>query len=376
MRAGRGMTDDAEEKGSDGDVIIDVDDAEEFAPIDSAPEPTDIVSPFSPGSFFGDRFRIDEILGVGAMGTVFRATDLRSTKPVALKILLKRAHNAEARDRFAREAEILSHLDDPGIVRIRGFGHASGKIPWLAMELLEGETLGARIRRKGEIATEELVPIVRAVCATLQAAHEAGVIHRDLKPDHIFFQPRNPASLVKIIDFGLSSATMGKKLTRTGTVIGTPRYMAPELLSSARNASPASDIYALAITVFEALTGESPFAASDQGQLLGAILQGKTKPLSEHRPDLPPEVDAVLKRAMSKEPTERPAPLDFAEEFASATGVSGARRPRFSSYDELPALTDLPQATPAARRTTYLLLAVVGTLVAVAGGLVGYFMLR
>ncbi|MCA9614679.1 MAG: protein kinase, partial [Myxococcales bacterium] len=115
-----------------------------------APEPTEVVDPFSPGFFFGDRFRIDAPLGTGAMGAVYRATDLRTQQPVALKVLLRDKQDGEGRQRFAREAQILSDLDHPGVVGIRGFGHAKS-VPWLAMELVEGETLGQRIRRAGKL---------------------------------------------------------------------------------------------------------------------------------------------------------------------------------------------------------------------------------
>lgn len=326
---------------------------------------TDVVAPFSQGSFFGDRFRIDDILGTGAMGTVFRATDLKSDDTVALKVLLKARHDEDARERFAREVEILSSLNHPSIVGIRGFGHAHGRVPWLAMELIEGESLGSMVRRAGALQPNDFQPILKAICEPLDVAHLAGVVHRDLKPDHVLVTDDRR---VKIIDFGLSSIAKGKKLTATGTVIGTPRYMAPELLSSARNASSASDVYALAVITYEALTGESPFTASDHGQLLGAIMQGKTQPLSAHLPDYP-AIDDLLKRAMAKDPEQRPkSAREFANAFALAAGVRPSHTGGFS--------TQRNSQVSVPKTASWVGWAIGGVIAAIIGGVVGYFFLR
>ena len=338
---------------------------ERFPRYDEADNPeTDVVAPFSEGSFFGDRFRIDEILGVGAMGTVFRATDLKTDQSVALKVLLKARHDEDARDRFEREVEILGALDHPSIVSVRGFGHAHGRVPWLAMELVQGESLGTLIRQFGALRPNDFQPLLKAICEPLQVAHDAGVVHRDLKPDHVLVTDDRR---VKLIDFGLSSLATGKKLTATGTVIGTPRYMAPELLASARNASPASDVYALAVITYEALTGESPFTASDHGQLLGAIMQGKTQPLSAHLPEYP-AIDELLQRAMAKDPEQRPSsPRDFANAFALAAGVRPSHTGGFSTARREPA----PRSYEG-----WMWLAIGGVVAAIIGGVVGYYFLR
>ena len=196
------------------------------------------------------------------------------------------------------------------------------------MELVEGETLGERIRRDGRIPPEELVPVVDAVCDALQAAHDAGVIHRDLKPDHVYLP--SAGYPVRLLDFGLSAAVNTKKLTATNTVLGTPRYMAPEQIASAKNAGPAADIYSLGVIVYECLAGVSPFAASDQGKLLGAILHNRIEPLERVCPELPMEMGGVLSRAMAKTPEARFAtPRELADAFADAAGVR-VSRPRFS----------------------------------------------
>lgn len=323
-------------------MTTDADDASETER-DSRPS-----HPFEPGAFFGQRFRIEREIAGGGMGTVYHAIDLRNDRPVALKVLKKgRLPDEEARQRFFREAEILVSMDHPGIVGIRGFGQAPDGTPWLAMELLEGETLLDKVRREGPQDITELVPILSAACDALEAAHGQGVVHRDLKPENIFLPGAGP-SRVKLLDFGLSLIAGSAKLTRTGTIIGTPRYMAPEQIRSARSADSKVDVYSLGVIVYEALAGASPFTASDHGQLLGAILTGRTRPLSEVRPDLPAAVERVIARALECEPADRYETAgELAEAFAAAAGrASGRQLPRMTPDQALGALsTDLPQAS-------------------------------
>lgn len=297
---------------------------------DGEAEATSVVPPFSEGAFFGDRFRIERLLGTGGMGNVYEATDLQRKHRVALKVLSEsRGAEAETRERFRREAEILSSMDHPGIVRIHDVGHAPQGTPWIAMELLAGETLADRVRRQGPQDPDSLLRIARATADALEAMHARGVVHRDLKPDNVFL-PAGAEYPVRLLDFGLSRATDSKKLTKTGAVIGTPRYMAPEQIRSAHRSDKRVDVYALGVILYEALAGRSPFTASDHGQLLGAILSGNTSPLSAVRPELPGELSAVLAWAMAPDPEQRIAtPEELVERFAAALG-------RPSSYPALP----------------------------------------
>ena len=366
-----------EDEGGEADA------AEEHDPFSDG-DATDIISPFSPGSFFADRFRLGKPLGSGGMGAVFRAEDLLEQRPVAIKILLKGAQDEQARQRFERESQILASIDHPGIVSILRHGYATRRnIPWLAMELLEGETLRDHIQRVGPMDPGRVVPVLLAAADALEAAHAQGVIHRDLKPDNIFLPRSGPA--VKLLDFGLSLSLKAKKLTATGTVIGTPRYMAPEQIASAHQSGAAADIYALGVVVYECLTGESPFAASDQGQLLGAILQGRLEPLTSRRPDLSMELQAVIERAMARQPEDRyPTPRAMAEAFAEAAGTRSSQ-PRFSVEPHSPSSTDLrrpsrPRARkrPRSRRSgrsdtwKWVALAIVGLVAAVASAVITY----
>lgn len=284
-------------------------------------EPTQVMPAFAPGTFFADRFRIERVLGMGGMSRVYEATDLRIERRVALKVLYpRRRADDEVVARFRREAELLARLDHPGVVRVRDFGQASDGTTWLSMDLLEGETLSERLRREKRMGPGSLVPIVAAVADALEAAHAAGIVHRDIKPDNVFL-PSSGSPPAMVLDFGLSTASGVARLTRTGAVLGTPRYMAPEQLRSASEAGPRADVYALGVLLYEALSGQSPFEAADRGELLGAILEGRRVPLRSRRPDLPAEIEQVLERAMHRDPAARfEGPRALAEAFAEALG--------------------------------------------------------
>lgn len=332
-------------------------------------EPTVVTTAFSEGSFFGNRFQIEGVIGQGGMSAVYRALDLSTRDSVALKVLApSRRLNEELRARFRREAEILSSLDHPGVVSIRAFGHSADGVLWLAMELLEGETLRERIARTGSMDTPELVPIVDATCHALTAAHDAGVIHRDLKPDNLFLPD---SGVVKVLDFGLSAMAGNEKLTATGTILGTPRYMAPEQIASAHAADARSDVYALAVITYEALAGKSPFVASDHGQLLGAILTGRRTKLREVRPELPEGLEEVLEAGMAKDPQHRyQTALDFADAFA---GTSGLRRSSVPPPPRPPAAlaaTGVPEPRIKSESGRIALWIIAGTLFVVLGAAV------
>lgn len=316
-------------------------------------ERTQVIQAFEPGALFGERFVIEGRLGSGGMGDVFNAVDLRTNERVALKVLRRKKMVGDASARFQREVDILAAANHPCIVGIRGFGHAADGTLWLAMEHLEGESLRQRVKRLGQMEPEALLPILRSACDAIAQAHKRGIIHRDLKPDHLFL-PAGGTPPVKILDFGLSLSAGSKKLTKTGTVLGTPRYMAPEQIASAHGSDGRADVYALGVIVYEALTGDSPFVASDHGQLLGAILTGKVEPLSARRPDLPIGVVRAIEIAMASSVEYRwQDPMEFADAFAK--GLAGDRLDRYAervrraalppgaaSNEERPSFTSVP----------------------------------
>jgi len=253
------------------------------------------------GSIVAGRFRIGRTLGSGGMAEVFEATDIATRQPVALKLLRPEiAQNREAVQRLRREGEVLTALRHPSIVRIETFGQLEDDRIFIAMELLSGETLGQRMRRISRMEPADLSPIVDGACAALAAAHESGVVHRDLKPDNIFLCEGPSGIHVKLLDFGISKVFGSDKLTQTGEVVGTPRYMAPEQLSADRDLDGRTDIYALGVILYEALAGSPPFLASTPTDLIVAILHGKAAPLRSFRPDLVGDVETVVTRAMSR----------------------------------------------------------------------------
>ncbi|MEO0326510.1 MAG: serine/threonine-protein kinase [Myxococcota bacterium] len=255
------------------------------------------------GEVVAGRYRIERPLGEGGMAQVFQATDLAGGAPVALKILRREvAESPEAVRRLRQEGEVLSQLKHPAIVSVSTYGQLDSGQLFLAMELLEGETLRERLQREKRLDPEALAPVVAGIVAGLEAAHGAGVVHRDLKPDNVFLSrlPGRAGFQVKVLDFGISKVTGGDRLTRTGQVLGTPRYMAPEQLAAERDLDARVDVYALGVMIYEALAGRSPFLTSSPSDLIVAIVHGKSTPLRAARPDVPAELEAVVARAMAR----------------------------------------------------------------------------
>lgn len=277
-----------------------------------------------PGTLLDHRFRLGTPLGTGSMGRVLRALDTHTGHEVALKLLHPdRARDPEALERFRREAEILDAIAHPAIVRVISMGQSEGT-PWLAMELVHGETLEDRLRR-GPLGMREIVPILNTLCDGLAAAHMAGVVHRDLKPGNILLTSSGQLPC-KLLDFGLSRIKSSKTLTQKGTVIGTPRYMAPEQIRASLDADMRSDIFSVGVMLYEMLTGSSPYPAEDLGQLLGCVFEQRIVPIGERRPEVPDAVGGVIKRAMARDPNDRFQTAGaIAEAYANAIGVSSGR---------------------------------------------------
>lgn len=274
------------------------------------------------GVVLAGRFRLEAPIGAGGMAEVWRARDLHSQRHIALKLLKADVQSsAEAVQRLRREGEVLSALSHPAIVRVETYGQLDGGVVFVAMELLEGETLGARMRR-GPIDPAELAPILAGMCAGLFAAHERGIVHRDLKPDNVFLVSSEEPPVVKLLDFGISKVFGETRLTYTGEILGTPRYMSPEQLRAESNIDARVDVYALGVIVYEALVGRPPFLAPTPTDLIVAILHGKVAPLSAVRPELGRELDAVVTRAMARVPQARYASAsEFLSAFVGAAGL-------------------------------------------------------
>ena len=264
------------------------------------------------GQVLEGKYRIEDVIGRGGMGTVFRATHVHLRKKVAIKVL---AHGhrdgSEAERRFLREARITGGLGHPNIVEVFDLGSLGDGTPFLVMELLEGETLGDRLDLVGAISFEEVIHIAEQVLTGLEAAHKRGVIHRDLKPDNIFLgnNARGGPPVVKILDFGISK-DLGdeghQSLTMTGAIVGTPYYLSPEQARGGKDYDHRIDIWAVGVLMYEALTGALPFYAhKNYHALVHKILNERPKPVSAYRKLTPPALEAVVATALARERDER-----------------------------------------------------------------------
>jgi len=331
-------------------------------------EATIALKPSDVGGIFGDRFRVDGELGEGATGRVVLALDLKTEQRVALKILhppkKKRAHTPSpdatpgglgSSQRFIREVVALSEIDHPAVVKILAHDRASDGRWWIAMELLDGETLGARLKRTGAMQLAEAWPILGTLAGGLAAAHRAGYVHRDLKPDNVFL-PVSGRPACKILDFGFARhKTKQARITATGALIGTPRFMAPEVLADARVLDGRADVYALGVLAFEMLAGRSIYPADDFSQLVGCILQGRTIRLREALPNASEALETLLVEATARDPEARlPSAELFAMRLAEIAGVrsdgprsEGPRTPR-STPPPASAARSVPSTPPTA----------------------------
>jgi tRNA A-37 threonylcarbamoyl transferase component Bud32 len=256
-------------------------------------------------------YRISHRIGSGGMGEVYEAVHVKLRKRVALKTLRRAlARSGEARARFLREGETASSLRHPHVVDITDVGEADG-IPFLVMELLEGEPLSALLRRVGSLSVQAAVDIMLPVIDAVAAAHENGIVHRDLKPDNIFLaQSHLSGPLPKVLDFGISKVLSGANvpnLTATSSFLGTPFYMSPEQALGAKDIDGRSDQYSLAVVLYEALTGQQPHASRGDSlmQLVHAIARGEFPTPRSLRPDLPPQLEGIMLRAMNLQPLGR-----------------------------------------------------------------------
>ncbi|WP_434382586.1 protein kinase domain-containing protein [Melittangium boletus] len=264
------------------------------------------------GSILRDTYELVSVLGKGGMGKVYLARHLRLPgKQVAVKVLHTQEEiTAEQYARFRREAEITSRLGHPNIVGVYDFYGQEGGAPCLVMEHLKGESLSQRIRR-GPVPLPEVMAIARQIGSALHAAHQVGVIHRDLKPGNIFLVPTESGGVVtqqvKLLDFGISKIVSSQTMQTVDDVLmGTPQYMSPEQAMGQNSTLDArSDLFALGSIVYELLSGVSPFDDDVMMRILYRIVQEPLPPLAPRCPDVPAEVCAVVEKALEKRPDDR-----------------------------------------------------------------------
>ena len=261
-------------------------------------------------------YQILQEIGRGGMGVVYRAYQPSLNRYVAIKVLPPAlAYDRELVERFLREARAAAKLRHPNIVVIHDVGQQGG-LYYIVMELIEGHTLAQLIERQGALPLARTVRIVQQVGDALDYAHQGGFIHRDVKPANIFVGPNDHVTLT---DFGIAKAAAGTSLTRTGALMGTPEYMAPEQ-ATGQPVTPAVDQYALGIVAYQMLSGQVPFHAESPHAVLYQHVQQPPPPLPAQL-SLPPTVSAVLGRALAKEPLQRFASTgEFAEALAQAAG--------------------------------------------------------
>ncbi|WP_437904917.1 serine/threonine-protein kinase [Sorangium sp. So ce327] len=286
------------------------------------------------GSVVGGKYRLERPLAGGAMGFLWVARHLQLDVEVALKFMMpQHADSPVARARFEREAKASAQLRTPNVVHVYDYG-LEGDTPYLAMELLEGEDLAAYLARHGRLEPEELVGIVSQVSKALRRAHEVGLIHRDLKPANIFLA-RQGEEVVKILDFGVAKAIgtgLAADATKTGTLIGSPHYMSPEQVRRSKTIDFRSDLWSLGVIIFQCLTGQLPFPGEELGDVLVEICTGDIPVASQLAPNIWPELDRFLERALKREPAER---FQSASELARAFAAAVQRTAVPDSRDSL-----------------------------------------
>ncbi|WP_437970169.1 protein kinase [Sorangium sp. So ce260] len=266
----------------------------------------------TPGERLGARYTIERQAGKGGLGTVYRARDVESGAPVAIKVL--REPTEEKRSRFAREARALAALSHPCIVQYVAHGTTPDGELYLVMEWLEGEDLGARLSR-GRLEPAPALRLLVRVAEGLAFAHAHGVVHRDIKPQNLFL-PGGEIERTTIVDFGLARlADATSSLTRTGATVGTPSFMAPEQVIGEGEVDARADIYSLGCVLFACLTGRPPFAAPHPLALLARVVFEEAPRPSALVPGLPRELDAFAARLLAKRPEERPAARDALDEL-------------------------------------------------------------
>jgi serine/threonine protein kinase len=285
------------------------------------------------------RYKVLGKIAAGGMGTVYRAEHVLSKKRLALKVLHPHlCHGPQAVERFRREVSAAAEIDHPGIVQVYDAGVDGDGSFYMAMELLEGESLSAAMKRDWP-TTHRAVDIVRQVLGPLARAHVRGFVHRDVKPENIFLA-RDPASgivSVKLLDFGLTREVQRKGPTLTGITFGTPEYMSPEQCMSAKKAGPPSDVWSVGVLLYELLSGYLPFDGETPNAIMVSAIKDPFVPLAERAPQIPAPLVRIVERCLAKEPRERPqtaAELADAVEQALATVTLADTRPQRTHFDD------------------------------------------
>jgi serine/threonine protein kinase len=292
----------------------------------------------SPGDVLAGKYRVESVLGEGGMGVVVAAHHLALDQRVAVKFLRKdMADRGDAAERFRREARAVAKIKSEHVARVLDVGTMEDGATYIVMEYLDGNDLAAEMQKRGAIPIDEAVDIALQIADAVSDAHDAGIVHRDLKPANVFLVRRSDgARLAKVLDFGISKSLLvdsasNVSLTQTSTVMGSPLYMSPEQMRSARDVDGRTDIWALGVILYEALAGAPPHGGASLPEICTSLLHDTPAPLESSRSDLPPGLSDIVMRCLAKDRSERwssmrevlAALLPYAPQGTTTTKVSG-----------------------------------------------------
>ncbi|MCW5832644.1 MAG: serine/threonine protein kinase [Labilithrix sp.] len=284
--------------------------------------------PIAAGDVLLKKYRVERLIGEGGTGIVLSATHVQLEQRVAIKFLRRALESDELRTRFEREARAMGKIESDHVVLVLDAGALDDGAPYMVMEYLEGRDLARVLKEDGPLPVEDAVDCMLQVCEALQQAHAAGVVHRDLKPANLFLTRRDDddAVHVKVVDFGISKI-LDKKLiddesphevTTAFTMLGSPRYMAPEQVKSSKDVDGRADLWSVGAVLFQLITGEHAFAAEGNVQASLAVLTAEPRRLRAHAPHAPEGLEAVVSRCLTR---------DVAARFQSASDLADALRP-------------------------------------------------
>jgi serine/threonine-protein kinase len=289
-----------------------------------------------PGEIIAGKFQIERVIGEGGMGYVVAARHLQLGQTVALKFMRSDVLNDEHKSRFLREARNTVRLKSKHVSRVLDVGSLEGGAPYIVMEYLEGTDLSALLQKRGPFPVKEACDYIIQACEAIAEAHAHGIVHRDLKPANLFLTRGSGGEpVVKVLDFGVSkvlelglddtsSRHLDSVVTKATDLLGSPSYMAPEQVVSARDADSRSDVWSLGVILFRLISGKAPFTGNSLGDLIQNIMHGPTPNLRDYRPDIPEGLEHVLLRCMERDRTRRPDVVELARMLAPYAGPNAA----------------------------------------------------